>query len=132
MEGARGGLTLVANQPGKGNRLLRLRLDRAGADSILLRFDEKTPVLAMGLPGKLRTIDPKGEIGPSILRCTGRRCDGMEVEIILGSEKPVLAMLVATRFAPPPEAAPLIAAMPRHAQPQYGPPSQTRVRAVRL
>ncbi len=132
MEGARGGLTMLANKAGKGNRLLRLRLDRAGADSILLRFDEKTPVLAMGLPGKLRTIDPKAKIGPSILRCTGRRCDGLEVEIILGTTQPVMAMLVATRFAPPPEAAPLIAAMPLYAQPQYGPHSQTRVRAVRL
>ena len=132
MEGARGGLTLLANTPGKGDRLIRLRLDRAGADSILVRFDEKTPVLAMGLPGHPNAIDPKAEKGPSILRCSGRRCDGLEVEIVLGTTKPVLAMLVATRFAPPPEAAPLIAAMPRDAQPQYNPHSQTRVRAVRL
>ena len=132
MEGARGGLSLVANTVGNGNRSLRLRLDRAGADAILLRFDDKTPVLAMGLPGQLQSIDDKADKGPSILRCTGRRCDGLEVEIILGSTEPVMAMLVATRFAPPPEAAPLIAAMPLYAQPQYGPPSQTRVRAVRL
>ena len=123
---------MLANTIGKGHRRIRLRLDRAGADSVLLRFDDKTPVLAMGLPGKLNSIDAKAEDGPSILRCTGRRCDGLEVEIVLGTEKPVLAMLVATRFVPPPEAAPLISAMPRHAQPQYGPPSQTRVRAVRL
>ena len=32
MEGARGGLTLLANTPGKGGRLIRLRLDRAGAE----------------------------------------------------------------------------------------------------
>lgn len=132
MEGARGGLTMLANTPGKGNRLIRLRLDRAGADAILLRFDDQTPVLAMGLPGKLQSIDPKAEKGPSILRCTGRRCDGLEVELMLGTAGPVMAMLVATRFAPPPEAAPLIAAMPRNAQPQYSPHSQTRVRAVRL
>ena len=56
----------------------------------------------------------------------------MEVEIILGTTEPVMAMLVATRFMPPPEAAPLIAAMPRNAQPQYSPHSQTRVRAVRM
>lgn len=132
MEGARAGLTMLADQPGKGNRLLRLRLDRAGADSLLLRFDDKTPVLAMGLPGKMQSIDAKADKGPSILRCTGRRCDGLEVEIVLGTTRPVMAMLVATRFVPPPEAAPLIAAMPRHAQPQYSPHSQTRVRAVRF
>ena len=132
MEGPRGGLVLVASKIDKGNRRLTLRLDRAGADSLLLRFDEATPVLVMGLPGKLRSIDAKIDKGPSILRCTGRRCDGMVVEVVLGTTKPVLAMLVATRFVPPPEAAPLIAAMPRNSQPQYGPHSQTRVRAVRL
>lgn len=132
MEGARGGLTMLANTPGKDNRRIRICLDRAGADSIMLRFDEQTPVLAMGLSGKLQAIDQTADKGPSILRCTGRRCDGLEVEIILGTAEPVIAMLVATRFAPPPEAAPLIAAMPRHSQPQYGPHSQTRVRAVRL
>jgi hypothetical protein len=132
MEGPRGGLTMIEQQIVGGQRRLRLRLERAGADSLLLRFDERTPVLAMGLPGTLRRIDLKAEKGPSVLRCTGRRCDGMEVEILLGTSKPAIAMLVATRFTPPPEAEPLIAAMPRNAHPQYGPHSQARVRAVRL
>ena len=132
MEGPRGGLVLVTSKTDKSNRRLTLRLNRAGADSVTLRFDEATPVLAMGLPGKLKTIDRQADQGPSILRCTGRRCDELEVEIILGTTKPVLAMLVATRFVPPPEVAPLIDEMPRNAQPQYGPHSQTRIRAVRL
>ncbi len=133
MEGARGQITMIGDERvGRNQRLIRLRLDRGGADSLLLRFDEKTPVLAMGLPGKLRPIDRQADTGPSILRCTGRTCDGLEVELLLGTVRPVLAMLVATLFAPPPEAAPLIAAMPRSAQPQYSPHSQVRVRAVRF
>ncbi len=132
MEGARGRLTLVSSAVDMGKRRLRLRLDRSGADAILLRFDEETPVLAMGLPGNLQPIDPTAAPGPSTLRCTGRRCDGLEVEIIFGTTKPVLAMLIATRFAPPPEAVPLIAAMPRDSQPQYSPHSQVRVRALRM
>ena len=132
MEGSRGSLTLIENRPGKGNRLIRLRLDRAGADTVLLRFDGETPVLAMGLPGQLQSIDAKADKGPSILRCTGRRCDGLVVEVVLGTTKPVLAMLVAARFTPPPEAAPLIAAMPRYSHPQYAPHSQVRVRAIRI
>ena len=132
IEGARGNLTLIQDRPGQGNRLIRLRFDRAGADSVLLRFDEKTPVLAMGLPDRLQSIDDKADKGPSILRCTGRRCDGLVVEVILGTTKPVLAMLVAARFAPPPEAPPLIAAMPRNSHPQYSPHGQVRVRAVRF
>jgi hypothetical protein len=132
MEGPRGQLTLISSRIANGQRLLRLKLDRAGADSLLLRFDEDTPVLAMGRPGQRRLIDEDADKGPSAIRCTGRRCDGLEVEILLGTAKPVVAMLVATRFAPPPEAAPLIAARPRNAHPQYSPDSQVRVRAIRL
>jgi hypothetical protein len=132
MEGPRGHLTLRASTTAEGRRLVRLRLDRAGADSILLRFDDTTSVLAMGLPGKRRVIDREAEQGPSIIRCTGRTCDGLEVEVLLGTDQPVVAMLVATRFVPPPEAAPLLAARPRDAQPQYSPDSQVRVRAIRL
>jgi hypothetical protein len=132
IEGPRGGLTVEANAPQGKGRLMRLRLDRGGADSVLLRFDDKTPVLAMGLPGKLRLIDKEAEKGPSILRCTGRSCDGLEVEILLGTPTPVTAMLVAQRFTPPPQAAALLAARPRDAHAQYSPDSQVRVRAVRL
>ena len=132
MEGPRGGLTLIDSRADQGKRRIRLRLDRTGADSIMLRFDDKTPVLAMGLPGRLRSIDQRADKGPSILRCTGRRCDGLEVEIVVGTPRPVVAMLVVSRFALPPEAAPLIAALPRTALPQYAPPSQATVRAVRF
>lgn len=132
MEGPRGGLVLRSSRVANGKRVVRLRLGRAGADSLLLRFDDDTPVLAMGLPGRLRAIDKNAEQGPSVLRCTGRRCDGLEVEILLGTARPVIAMLVAIRFMPPPEAAPLLAARPRDAHPQYSPDSQVRVRAVRL
>lgn len=132
MEGPRGNLVLRSSRAEGGKRLIRLRLDRAGADSILVRFDEDAPVLAMGLPGKLRAIDDDADKGSSILRCTGRRCDGLEVDILLGTAKPVVAMVVATRFTPPPETAPLLAARPRHAQPQYSPDSQVRVRAIRI
>lgn len=132
LDGPSGTITLLASKVEGNRRTIRLRLDRAGADTLLLRFDETVKVLAMGLPGRSNPIDPKAEKGPSILRCSGRACDGMAVEIVLGSVRPVSVMLVAHRFAPPPAAAPLLAARPRHAQPQYSPDSQVRVRSVRL
>jgi hypothetical protein len=130
--GPRGGLAVLANVPDGNGRRVRLKLDRGGADALLLRFDDKVPVLAMGLPGKLRTIDAAADKGPSILRCTGRSCDGLEVELRLGTPKPVTAMLAVQRFTPPPEAAPLLALRPSHAHPQYSPDSQVHIRAVRL
>jgi hypothetical protein len=132
IDGPRGGLRLLASQPEGNGRRIRLRLDRGGADALLLRFDEDVPVRAMGLAGKVRHIDPEADTGPSILRCTGRRCDGLEVEIVLGTAKPVAVMLIAQRFATPLEAKPLLALRPKTAQPQYSPDSQVRVRAVRL
>lgn len=132
MEGPRGQIILIADRREGDKRVIRLRLDRAGGDAILLRFDEDTPVLAMGLPGRQRIIDTKADKGPSIIRCTGRSCDGMEVEVTLGTTEPVTSMLVTTRFVPPIEAAPLIKARPANAHPQYGPDSQIRVRAIRI
>jgi hypothetical protein len=127
-----GNLTVLAVSAQAKGRLVRVKLDRGGADGLLLRFDEKVPVLAMGLPGKPRTIGKDADKGPSFIRCSGRGCDGLEVELLFGTARPVEAMLVVQRFAPPREAAPLLAARPRTAQPQYSPDSQNDVRAVKL
>lgn len=132
IDGPRGNFTVMANTVEGTRRTVRLRLDRGGADALLLRFEEQVPVLAMGLPGRTNPVDPQADKGPSILRCSGRGCDGLTVEIMLGTARPVSVMLVAQRFAPPPTAAPLIAARPRNAQPQYSPDSEVRVRSLRL
>ena len=115
----------------KGRRV-RLRFEPGDADGVLLRFDEAVPVAAMGLPGKLRELGREAPPGPSILRCAGRHCDGLEVEVVIGSRKPITAMLVAQRFTPPPQAAPLLALRPANAHPQYSPDSQVRISAVKL
>ena len=132
IDGPRGGLAVEASVSEGNGRRLRLRLDRGGADSLMLRFDDDVPVLALGLPGRTRAFDREAKKDPFILRCTGRSCDGLEVEVLLGTARPVTAMLVAQRFAPPREAAQLLALRPRHAHPQYSPDSQVRVRAVKL
>jgi hypothetical protein len=115
----------------KGRRV-RLRFEPGDADGVLLRFDEAVPVAAMGLPGKLRELGREAPPGPSILRCAGRHCGGLEVEVVIGSRKPVTAMLVAQRFTPPPQAAPLLALRPANAHPQYSPDSQVWISAVKL
>jgi len=132
LESPHGGLAVLASTPDGTGRIVRMRLDSGGADGLTLRFDEKTPVLAMGLPGKLRAIEKHADKGPSYIRCSGRSCDGLEVELLLGTRKPVTAMLIAQRFTPPQEAAPLLALRPRTAQPQYSPDSQINIQAVKL
>ncbi len=85
--------------PGAGSCIL---LSRGGGDAVAIRFPEKTKVLAMGLPGATVPIKPKGEPAKATLRCAGRSCDGLIVEVVLGDRAPVIAELFATRFRLPP------------------------------
>ena len=132
IKGPRGKLAVIASAADKQGRLVRVQINRGGADGLLLRFDEKTPVVAMGLPRRVRMIDKDAEKGPSFIRCSGRGCDGLKVDIFFGHSKPVKAMLVVQRFAPPAEAAPLLGLRPKTAQPQYSPDSQVNIQAVTL
>jgi len=68
-------------------------------------------------------VPTEGEPAKPALRCTGRSCEGLVIEAVLGNARPVTAELYSTRFGLPPEAAPLIAARPRNAIPQYAPDS---------
>jgi hypothetical protein len=107
-------------------------IDRGGFDSVGLRFAKGTPILAMGLAGDAQAIPKSAGKGPSLLRCAGRRCDGLKVEIRLGDRKPIKAELVGTAFALPPQGAPLVAARPTSHIPQYAPNSSVRIVGVKL
>jgi hypothetical protein len=123
----------VIDVKGDGDgRIVRLALARGGANTVAIRFDKDTAVTAMGLPGAMRPIDQANSDGPYLLRCSGRACDGRVYEVRFAEAKPVKAMLIATRFALPAEGAPLAAARPSHAHPQYNPDSSVTIRGVRL
>ena len=104
-------------------------------DGCLLRRPagaEGAPVLAMGLPGHLRRI---GEGSPgelALLRCSGRACDGLALEVELGDARALDASLIGVRFGLPREAAKLEAARPANAHPQYGAESTIRIVPVRI
>ncbi len=124
--------TILGEKKAGNRRLVRLRLDRGGADGIAIRFEEDVAVRALGLAGKSWPVENDPDGGPAILRCTGRSCDGLVVDIEFEGVKPVEAMLVATRFALPPQGAGLHAARPANAHPQYGPDSSVRITGVML
>ena len=123
-------IRLVSNAIDGKQRVVRLTLNRGGADSIGLRFDKNVPVLAMGLAEQPRAISRKAKPGPSSISCSGRACDGLVIEIRLAGQAPVKARLIATRFAIPAQAKPLIDARPVNTQTQYAPDNEVRVRAV--
>ena len=114
------------------HRLVRLRLSSGGANTIALRFDKGVPILAMGLPGAMRRIDKDADVEPSFLRCSGRACDNLLVDVEIGTAKPVEAKLIAARFGLPPEGAKLEAIRPANSHPQYGPDSAIRIGKISL
>jgi Peptidase family M28 len=120
---------IVANEPSGAGRRLRLLLSAGGGNIVSIRFPKDARVLALGLAGAALPIPAKGEPEKPLLRCTGRSCEGLRIEVLLGDRKPVVAELFSTRFGLPPEGQPLVAARPRNAIPQYA-PDQTITRSL--
>ncbi|NJC06147.1 MFS family permease [Sphingomonas kaistensis] len=114
-----------------GGRRVRLRLQANGADSIVLLAPEGAAIAGLGIPGQVRAIDSKGTKGPYTLSCTGRSCDGQVVELLVGPQ-PVKLQVTGTRWALPAAAAPLMAARPAHARPQYQPDATITIERIRI
>lgn len=113
-----------------GGRRVRLRLQANGADSIALIAPPAAVIAGLGIPGQLRAID-RGAKGPYSLTCTGRSCDGQVVELSIGP-RPVVLQVVGTRWALPAIAAPLVAARPSNARPQYLPDASITIERMRI
>jgi hypothetical protein len=114
---------LVASAPAGHGRRIRIVLSPGGGDGVSIRFPESAQVLALGLPGGAVSVPANGEPKKAALRCTGRSCEGLVIEALLSNPRPVTVELYSTRFGLPPQAAPLVAARPRNAIPQYAPDS---------
>ena len=123
---------LVASAPAGRGRRIRVVLSPGGGDSVAIRFPESAKVLALGLPGQAVPVPANGDPKKAALRCTGRSCEGLVIEALLGNARPVTVELYSTRFGLPRQAAPLVAARPRNAIPQYAPDSTVTRSHVKL
>jgi len=80
-------------------------------------------------------VRPAGENadeGKFIISCTGRSCDGAELRIDLGTDKPVDFTVVGARNGLPKSGARLVSARPLFAHPQYTPDETVAFARVRL
>jgi len=125
-------VSLVDQRPVPGGRLLRLRLLGNGAESIALIAPPDTSLRAAGSGGFLRSFGDIERGGKYSVRCAGRACDGALIDIVVGTNDPVIFTVVGTRSGLPPAAAPLVRARPAHARPQYGPDATIAIARVRL
>ncbi len=113
--------------PDGNGRRITLILHRGGFDTMGLRFAKGVAVTAMGLGGDAQVIPTAAGKGFSLLRCAGRGCDGLSVELRFADRRPVKGELIGTAFALPPESAPLVAARPASHIPHYAPNSSVRI-----
>jgi hypothetical protein len=99
-------------------RTLSLRLAANGNDWVQLIAPADARIRTAGVPGFIRPIDPRGD-GKYFISCDGRSCDGIAVQVTTGELKPIDLVLAGGKAPLPPIAAPLLAARPRFARPQY-------------
>jgi hypothetical protein len=98
-----------------------LRLRSNGTERISFVAPEDARIRAAGTTGFVRPIDASAEEGQYSLSCSGRSCDGMTLQIVTDSPKPIEFIVVGATSGLPPNAGPLLAARPRFARPQYAP-----------
>jgi len=113
------GLELLSSTGYGRERSVTLRLSTKGWERVLLIAPKDAQIRAAGAPGFVRTIDPSGS-DPYAVDCFGRSCDGKTLTLVIGKREPVEVTIVGSRDGLPANAAPLIAASPRFARPQYG------------
>ena len=113
-------------------REIRLRLKANGAERISMVAPPEAQIRTAGVPGFIRSIANSDSSGKFTISCTGRSCDGLELTLDLDSRAPVVLTLVGARNGLPTTAAPLVAARPRFARPQYVPDETIGISRVRL
>lgn len=113
-------------------RRLTLRLTANGAQTVALRAKPEAGFLAASAGGNAIRFGGGGEKDDFVLRCLGRSCDGIRIELLLAAKAPVEAVVMGIRPGLPAAAAALVRSRPPLAQPQYSPDSTIAVGRVRL
>ena len=111
---------------------MRLRIASAGSDHVLLRAEPDSGLVGARIDGSAARFGKGGKKDPFFIRCAGRSCDGAVIDLVTARPGPLVLTMIGIRFALPPAAAPLVAARPGNAQPQYNPDSSFAVDRVRL
>ncbi|HEY0326934.1 MAG TPA: M20/M25/M40 family metallo-hydrolase, partial [Allosphingosinicella sp.] len=124
-------LVTEATPAPEGRRVI-LTIQANGSEAVALRLSPETRLLRAGFPGQALPLGRGDEDSPKFVRCVGRSCDGMRLELLIAGTEPVEAQLIGTRAGLPREAQPLVAARPTNSRPQYGPDSTIAIARVRL
>jgi hypothetical protein len=99
-------------------RTVTVRIAANGNDRVALIAPEDAKIRSAGTQGFVRPID-QSENGKYVIDCFGRSCDGLVLELVIGKTAPIDWLIVGSRAGLPSSAAPLLAARPKFARPQY-------------
>jgi len=109
---------LISETKAGNERTLALRLAVNGNDRVKLIAPADALIRSAGVSGFVRPIN-QNEEGKYFIECFGRSCDGLTLQLTIGQLKPIQFLVLGSKAPLPPSAAPLIAARPRFARPQY-------------
>jgi hypothetical protein len=113
-------------------RHIRLRFHASGNDALILRAESDAGFIAVRAGGAITRFGLAGPKDVFALRCSGRYCDRLVVDLLLRSRAPVSAKLIGLRYTLPAQARALLAARPADAAPQYTPDATVSVVPTRL
>ncbi|MGE0180407.1 MAG: M20/M25/M40 family metallo-hydrolase [Sphingomonas sp.] len=123
------GLAIVGRARTENGRRLRLRLTSNGSETVTLIAAADTRLSFLAGPGGRMGAGPEPRV---VYRCVGRACDGAIVDVEIERVQPVTLTAVGTRSGLPGAAAPLLAARPADARPQYSHDSTIALARLRL
>jgi hypothetical protein len=124
-------ISLVGQVRNGDERTLTVRIAANGNDEIDLIAPEDARIRRAGVTGFVRPIDQQAD-GRYSVSCTGRACDGVTIELVIGRLEPIHLLVVGSRSSLPPAAAALLASRPRFARPQYRPDASIAFGRVKL
>ncbi|MGQ0660779.1 M20/M25/M40 family metallo-hydrolase [Sphingosinicella sp.] len=122
-------LTVIGRGRTGDGRHLRLRLATNGAEVVTLIAPAVARLSFLAGPGGRMGAGPEERV---TFRCIGRSCDGATFDVLIERAEPATITIVGTRVGLPNEAAPLVAARPATARPQYATDSTIAFARLRL
>ena len=111
-------LQLISQSQNGDERRLVVRLSSNGNDEIDIVAPENSRIRSAGVVGFVRPIDENADDKYGI-RCTGRSCDGMLLQLTTEQPRPIHFLIIGSRNALPQSAASLLSARSAQARPQY-------------
>jgi hypothetical protein len=125
-------IQILAERATAQGRLLTLRLVMNGAEALFLRARPEAGFRAVRAGGGVMAFGGGGGKDDFVLRCLGRSCDGMRIELLLAAAPKVEATVIGTRSGLPAGAEHLLRSRPRLGAPQYSPDSSITVGKTRF